>query len=131
MTSDPIADLLNRVMNGHRARHANVRIPYSKMKEAVCGVLRSTGYVRDFEKTTVSGHPTLVVTLAYGGDRKPAILGLRRISKPGCRIYADADHLPKVRNGLGIAILTTPHGVMSDGEARKKRVGGEVLCEVW
>jgi len=131
MTTDPIADLINRVMNGHRARHANIRAPYSRIKEAICGVLRREGYIRDFEKTTVAGHAALVITLAYDSARKPAILGVRRVSSPGQRVYADANHLPKVRNGLGMAVLTTPAGLMTDGEARQKRVGGEVLFEVW
>jgi small subunit ribosomal protein S8 len=131
MTSDPIGDLLNRVLNGHHARHATVRVPWSRIKESICGILRATGYVRDFERAAVSGHPMLVVTLAYDAGRKPAILGARRVSRPGRRIYAGADKLPKVRGGLGVAILTTPAGVMTDAEARKRRVGGEVLCEVW
>ncbi|MBN1769865.1 MAG: 30S ribosomal protein S8 [Deltaproteobacteria bacterium] len=131
MTSDPIADLLTRVMNGHRARHANVHAPYSRLKEAICGVLRHEGYIRDFEKTTVSGHPALLVTLAYDAARKPAILGVRRVSRPGRRVYVGADELPQVRSGLGVAVLTTPKGVMSDGEARKQRLGGELLCEIW
>jgi small subunit ribosomal protein S8 len=131
MTTDPIADLINRVMNGHRARHANIRAPYSKVKEAICDVLRREGYIRDFEKATVAGHPALVVTLAYDSNRKPAILGVRRVSSPGQRIYADADHLPKVRNGLGMAVLTTPSGLLTDSEARQKRIGGEVLFEMW
>jgi small subunit ribosomal protein S8 len=131
MMTDPIADLLARVMNGHRARHANIRAPWSKIKEALCGVLRREGYIRDFEKTTAAGHPALVITLAYDADRKPAILGVRRISRPGRRVYNAATKIPKVRNGLGVAILTTPMGLMSDAEARKKSVGGEVLCEVW
>jgi small subunit ribosomal protein S8 len=131
MTTDPIADLLARVMNGHRARHANIHLPWSKIKEALCGVLRREGYIREFEKTTAAGHPALVVTLAYDSGRKPAILGVRRISRPGRRVYSAADKLGKVRNGLGISILTTPQGLMTDVEARKKSVGGEVLCEVW
>jgi small subunit ribosomal protein S8 len=131
MTSDPIADLLARVMNGHRARHANIHAPWSRIKEAVCGVMQQQGYIRGFEKTTAAGHPALLLTLAYDANRKPAILGVRRVSRPGCRVYAGADKLPKVRNGLGVAILTTPQGVMSDTEARQKRLGGEVLCEIW
>jgi len=131
MTTDPIADLLTRVMNAHRARHASVRAPYSRIKEAICAVLRREGYIRDFERTTVSGHPELRVTLAYDAARKPAILGVRRVSRPGRRVYVGADELPKVRNGLGVAVLTTPKGVMSDAEARRQRLGGEVLCEVW
>ena len=131
MTSDPIADLLIRVMNGHRARHANIRMPFSRIKLALCDLLRREGYVREVEKSTAAGHPVLVVTLAYDSARKPAILGVRRVSRPGRRVYAGADKLPKVRNGLGVAVLTTPQGLMTDSEARKKRVGGEVLCEVW
>lgn len=131
MTTDPIGDLLTRVMNGHRARHANVRAPYSRIKEAICEVLRREGYIRDFEKTTVSGHPALLVTLAYDAARKPAILGARRVSRPGRRVYVGADKLPKVRSGLGVVVLTTSRGVMTDAEARKQRLGGEVLCEVW
>ncbi len=131
MTTDPVGDLINRVMNGHRARHANIRAPYSRIKDALCGVLRREGYIRDYEKTTVAGHSTLVITLAYDQNRKPAILGVRRVSKPGGRVYVDVNHLPKVRNGFGMAVLTTPLGLMTDSEARQKRVGGEVLCEVW
>jgi small subunit ribosomal protein S8 len=131
MTSDPIADLLCRVMNGHRARHANIRMPFSGIKLALCELLHREGYVGTVEKTTAAGHPVLVLTLAYDAARKPAILGVRRVSRPGRRVYAGADKLPKVRNGLGVAVLTTPDGLMTDSEARKKRVGGEVLCEVW
>jgi len=131
MMTDPIADLLIRIKNGHHARQANVRIPWSGIKQAICDVLRREGYIREVEKTTAAGHPALVVTLAYDQNRKPAILGMRRVSRPGRRVYAGADAMPRVRNGLGIAVLTTPAGVMSDGDARKRRVGGEVVCEVW
>jgi small subunit ribosomal protein S8 len=131
MMTDPIADLLTRVMNGHHARHASVRAPWSRIKESICRLLKEEGYIRDYEKTEAGGHPVLVVTLAYDPDRKPALLGMRRVSRPGRRVYAGASELPQVRNGLGVSILSTPRGLLTDAEARRQRVGGEILCEVW
>jgi small subunit ribosomal protein S8 len=131
MMTDTIADLLTRIRNGHRARHQSVRAPWSRMSHSICTLLTEQGYLKAFEKAEVAGHPGLLITLAYDAARKPAILGIRRVSKPGCRLFVDKEHLPRVRNGLGVALLTTSRGVMTDAEARRQGVGGEILCEVW
>jgi len=131
MTSDPIADLLTRVLNGYRARLPRVNIPHSRMKERVCGVLCDQGYVRAVDVETISGHKAIVVQLSYDAHQRPAMLGARRISRPGRRMYAGIDEFPKVRGGLGLSILSTSKGIFRDEDARLQKVGGELLCEVW
>lgn len=131
MMTDPVADMLTRIMNGYRARLPRVNVPLSRMGKGLCEILRDEGYVRSVDVETVAGRDTLVVGLAYDAQQRPALLGARRVSKPGRRIYAAADDIPRVRGGLGVAVLTTSSGLMSDDEARRRRVGGEILCEVW
>lgn len=133
MLTDPIADMLARIRNATMARHERVRIPASRVKRTIADVLKSEGFVSDvsIDDTEESPQPVLTLTLKYGRDRLPAIEGIRRISRPGRRIYVRAQDIPKVRSGLGIAVLSTSRGIMSDRQARKAGVGGELLCEVW
>ena len=130
MVTDPIADMLTRIRNAEQARHDSVVIPSSKEKLEIARILKEEGYITDY---VVEGdaHKNIVVTLKYGKNDEKVITGLKRISKPGLRVYAQADKLPRVLNGLGIAILSTSHGVMTDKEAKAKHVGGEVLAYVW
>jgi small subunit ribosomal protein S8 len=131
--TDPIADMLTRLRNANMAMHDTVRMPSSKLKESLAVVLEKEGYISSFVvKPSLKGPgDELEITLKYDGDRKRTIAGLRRISKPGLRIYARADRIPRVLGGLGVAVLSTSNGLMSDREARKRHVGGEVLCHVW
>jgi small subunit ribosomal protein S8 len=127
--SDPIGDMLTRIRNGLKAGHTEVMMPGSKMKVAVVEVLKTAGYISDY---TVAGEKptTLTVVLKYH-DNEPVIEGLRRISKPSRRVYVGSSDIPRVQGGLGVAILSTSNGIMSDRTARKANVGGEVLCYVW
>jgi small subunit ribosomal protein S8 len=131
MPTDPIADLLTRIRNASLARHDHADVPSSKLKLALVGVLKKEGFIKDYEfrKEGVGG--TIRVQLAYTGKREPAISGLDRVSKPGLRVYTSRGEIPRVYGGLGVAILSTPQGVMTGKEARKRGVGGEVLCHVW
>ena len=134
MMTDPIADMLTRIRNAALARHDRVSLPASRLKRTIADVLKAEGYVADVavesaDETTVTD--TLTLTLKYGRDRAPAIEGIRRVSRPGRRIYVRAQEIPKVRSGLGIAVLSTSRGIMSDRQARKAGVGGELLCEIW
>jgi small subunit ribosomal protein S8 len=131
--TDPIADMLTRVRNANTAMHDSVRMPNSKLKESLAGVLEKEGYISGFEVRPARSGPgsELEITLKYDNDRKRTIAGLRRVSKPGLRIYARADKMPRVLGGLGVAVLSTSNGLMTDREARKRHVGGEVLCYVW
>ena len=131
VTTDPIADMLTRIRNANDAYHATVDMPASKMKAAVLTILKDEGFVKNVEQVEVENHPTLRVCLKYGANREKVIKGLKRISKPGLRVYADKENLPKVLGGLGTAILSTNQGVITDKEARKLGVGGEVLAFVW
>jgi|SRR5690625_2750617 len=131
MQTDPIADMLNRVRMAVAVGHASVDIPYSKFKKEIAELLNREGYVGAVEKTEENGHPILRVNLKYGPRRKPIIHSIKRVSKPGRRTYAKSIHLPVVRGGLGMAVISTSHGVMPDHEARRKRLGGEIVCEVW
>jgi small subunit ribosomal protein S8 len=135
MMTDPIADMLTRIRNSAVARHDRVDMPHSKVKEAIARVLKAEGYVDDVRVSTrddeAAGPKTLTVVLRYGRDRQCAIDNVRRVSKPGRRVYVRHDHLPRVRFGMGIAILSTSRGVMTDKQAKGARVGGELLCEVW
>ncbi len=130
MMTDPIADYLTRVRNASQARHKKVDIPASKLKREVTKILRENRYITDYTDVTDDKQGILRLYLKYNEDQ-PAIYGLKRISKPGIRVYAGADELPRVLNGLGIAIISTSRGIMTDKRARKERVGGEVLCYVW
>jgi small subunit ribosomal protein S8 len=127
--TDPIADLLTRIRNGQKAGKAHVGVPASRMKKAILAVLKDEGFIADFRSETVEGKDTLLVELKYF-DGKPVIETLQRVSKPGRRIFRGKDELPKVIGGLGVAIVSTSGGVMSDREARAKGQGGEVLCVV-
>jgi small subunit ribosomal protein S8 len=131
--TDPIADMLTRIRNANVAMHENVRMPSSKLKESLAAVLVSEGYIEDFKVTDSAGRPgrVLDITMKYTKDRHRTISGVRRISKPGLRVYTAADKLPRVLGGLGVAVLSTSQGLMTDREARKRRVGGEILCYVW
>ncbi len=132
MITDPIADMLTRIRNAHRAGHETVDVPLSGIKVQIGRILRDEGYIGDFEMVTgPDGHRLIRLTLKYGTDRSRTISGIRRISKPGKRVYAKRDGLPKVLGGLGIAILSTSRGIMTDRQARRIGVGGEVLAYVW
>ena len=130
--SDPIADMLTRIRNANTAKHDTVDIPASKMKIAIADILVKEGYITKYEIIEEGSFNTMRVTLKYGADKNEKIItGIKRISKPGLRVYAGKDELPRVLGGLGIAILSTNQGVITDKEARKLQVGGEVLAFVW
>ncbi len=130
--SDPIADMLTRIRNANTAKHDTVDVPSSKMKVAIAEILLKEGYIKKFEIEEVGGFNNIHITLKYGADKNTKIItGLKRISKPGLRVYASSEDMPKVLGGLGIAIVSTNKGVMTDKEARKANVGGEVLAFVW
>ncbi len=132
MTSDPIADMLTRIRNANTAKHDTVDVPTSKMKVSIAEILLKEGYIKKYEMIDVDGITMIHITLKYGADKNEKIItGLKRISKPGLRVYAGKDELPKVLGGLGIAIVSTNKGVMTDKEARKENVGGEVLAFIW
>lgn len=129
--TDPIADFLTRVRNANLARHEVVEAPASKIKKSIAEILKEEGFIRDFEYIDDNKQGVIRVFLKYGEDRNRVITGIQRISKPGLRKYAKAEELPKVLNGLGIAIISTSAGVITDKEARSKQVGGEVIAYVW
>ncbi len=132
MLTDPISDMLTRVRNAAMARHERVSIPASRLKRAVAEILVSEGYVASVQSDVDDrGHDRIVLLLKYDRDKLPAIEGIRRVSRPGKRVYVASDKIGKVRNGLGISVLSTSRGVMSDRTARTQGVGGELLCEVW
>ena len=128
--TDPIADMLTRIRNGLHARHATVEMPASKEKAAIAKILKNEGFITDY---SVEGDvkKTMTITLKYGPNNQKVINGLKRISKPGLRVYAKVENMPRVLNGLGIAIISTSHGLMTDKEAKAKHVGGEVVAYVW
>jgi small subunit ribosomal protein S8 len=131
--TDPIADMLTRIRNGNVAMQDKVSMPSSKLKESLAGILKREGYIEDFSVREQTGRPGRVLEIAmkYSAERERTISGLRRVSKPGLRVYTTADHLPRVLGGLGVAVLSTSQGLMTDREAHRRRVGGEVLCYVW
>jgi small subunit ribosomal protein S8 len=131
--TDPIADMLTRIRNANTAMHDTVRMPSSKLKENLARLLEREGYIEGFSVSPASKRPgnVLEIIMKYSPERDRTIAGLRRISKPGLRIYAQADRMPRVLGGMGVAVLSTSHGLMTDREARQRRVGGEVLCYVW
>ena len=132
-TTDPIADLLTRIRNAHIAKHDRTRVPASKVKLAVCKVLESAGYIKGFRVHEASTTPSdeIEVLLKYNSEGVPAITKIQRVSKPGRRVYSSALDLNPVLNGIGTAILSTPDGLLTDTEARERKVGGEVLCEIY
>lgn len=132
--SDPIADMLTRMRNAMGRQHEAVSVPHSKLKEALAVVMKDEGFITDFQVLPQHPHPVLRMELKYVGDRRhrrPVITGLTRVSRPGRRVYAAKDEIPWVKSGMGIAILTTSRGVMTGQEARRKGIGGEVLCRIW
>ena len=135
MMTDPIADMLTRIRNASMARHDRTEMPHSHLKEHVARVLKSEGFVDDVRVSDDveggKGPKLLTVVLRYGRDKQSAIDGVRRVSTPGRRVYVRHDRIPRVLSGMGVSILSTSHGVMTDKDARKQRVGGELICEVW
>jgi small subunit ribosomal protein S8 len=131
MMTDPIADMLTRIRNAGLARHDRTEIPASRLKEAVAKILVSEGYISAVRPSEGEGEKKLTIVLKYGRDRVSAIDGVKRVSRPGRRVYVRHDRIPRVLSGLGISILSTSHGLMSDREARRQKLGGELLCEVW
>ena len=129
--TDPIADLLTRIRNASRARHETVDVPASNMKKAIAQILVDEGYIKGFTVKEDNKQGVITITLKYTETNVPVITGLRRISKPGLRIYTSCEDMPKVMRGIGTAIISTPKGVMTDKKARKENVGGEVLAFVW
>jgi len=136
MTTDPIADMLARIRNASMARHASTVMPASQIKKAIALILKAEGFIADVREEGVDEankvlHPQIRVVLKYNRDKDSAFAGMRRVSRPGRRVYVGYDRIPRVLSGLGVSILSTSHGVMTDKEARQKKVGGELLCEVW
>lgn len=129
--TDPIADLLTRIRNASTAKHDTVDIPASNMKKAITQILLDEGYIKNFQVIDDNKQGIIRITLKYGENRSQIFIGLRRVSKPGLRIYTNCEDMPKVMKGLGIAILSTPKGIMTDKQARKENVGGEVLAFIW
>ena len=129
--TDPIADMLTRIRNANQMRYKEVEVPASKMKIAIAEILKKEGYVADYKIKKNNVQDIIVLTLKYGQNKERVITGLKRISKPGLRVYAKAEELPRVLNGLGIAIISTSKGLMVDREARKESLGGEVLAYIW
>jgi small subunit ribosomal protein S8 len=129
--TDPIADLLTRVRNANTARHEIVEVPSSTIKKAIANIMLQEGYVKDIEEYNDGVVPMMRISLKYGNGKDRVITGLRRISKPGLRVYCKKEEIPKVLNGLGVAVISTSKGVLADREARKDGLGGEVLCYIW
>ncbi len=129
--SDPIADLLTRIRNGAHVRRVAVDIPYSTIKHRICDVLVDEGYLNSVVSEGEGVEKKLVAQISYTQGGEPVLVGLRRVSKPGLRVYRGSKDAPRVRGGLGVSILSTPQGLLPDREARRRNVGGEVLCEVW
>ncbi|GAA0434446.1 30S ribosomal protein S8 [Lentibacillus halophilus] len=129
--TDPIADMLTRIRNANMVRHEKLELPASKIKKEIADILKREGFVREYEFVEDDKQGILRIFLKYGNKEERVITGLKRISKPGLRVYAKADEVPRVLNGLGIAVVSTSHGVFTDKEARNRAVGGEVLAYVW
>jgi len=129
--TDVVADMLTRIRNANTAKHESVEIPASNLKKAIAQILLDEGYIKNFTVTEDNKQGVINVTLKYGENKQRIIQGLRRVSKPGLRIYASSQDLPKVKNGLGVAIISTSKGIMTDKEARKQNIGGEVLAFIW
>ena len=130
-TSDPLSDLLTRISNGLTAGHDRVDVPASRVKEAVLKVLEAEGFIASYRRVEEKGRPVLRVGLKYDAEGEPIVTGLERVSRPGRRVYARADEIPKVLGGLGVSIVSTSKGIVTDRTARQSRLGGEVLCNVW
>lgn len=131
MVTDPIADMLTRIRNSVAVGHERVAMPSSKMKVRIAAILESEGFIDKYEVSAEGHHSELELVLRYGDRRRPAIEGIKRISKPGHRVYRGASELPRVQGGIGVAVVSTSQGLLPDREARRRRLGGEVVCEVW
>lgn len=133
MMTDPIADMLARVRNAAMAQHAITRMPASKVKHNIAKILKDEGYIADvrLDESPITKRPEIVLALKYDRDRSCAFQGIRRVSRPGRRVYVGHDRIPRVLSGLGTSILSTSQGMMTDSEARRRKVGGELVCEVW
>ena len=129
--TDPIADLLTRIRNAQSSKHESVKVPASNMKKAICQILVDEGFIKNFVVEEDGKQGMITINLKYTINKEGAIMGLKRVSKPGLRIYSNAEELPKVMKGLGIAIVSTSKGIMTDAKARKENIGGEVLAFVW
>lgn len=129
--SDSVSDLLTRLRNANRANHEKVDIPFSKMRQEIIRLIKEEGFVKNFKYLEDKRQGTIRVFMKYGPNRERVIKDLKRVSKPGCRVYTNADRIPRVLGGLGVAILSTSKGIMTDRQARRARVGGEVLCYIW
>ncbi|HEY3080409.1 MAG TPA: 30S ribosomal protein S8 [Chloroflexota bacterium] len=128
--TDPIADMLTRIRNAQQARHDSVQVPASRIKAEIARILKDEGFIRDFEMPREKERE-IKIQLRYSGKREPVVTGLKRISKPGLRVYVKSKDMPRILGGLGIAIVSTPRGLMTASEARRANVGGEILCYVW
>lgn len=131
VTTDPIADMLTRVRNANQMRYTEVEVPASKAKEEIAKILKQEGFIAGYKASKVGKENMLILTLKYGEKKERVITGLRRISKPGLRVYAKSTEVPRVLNGLGIAIISTSKGIMTDKQARAQKLGGEVLVYIW
>ncbi|MHB1004455.1 MAG: 30S ribosomal protein S8 [Chloroflexota bacterium] len=129
--TDPVADMLTRIRNGIQARHDQVLMPASQLKLAIAKIMKEEGYIKDYELLREGPKRTIRVWLRYADAKSPVLTGLRRISKPGKRVYAGSAQMPRVLGGLGVAVVSTPQGVMTAQQARRRNVGGEVLCFIW
>ncbi|MBQ3935051.1 MAG: 30S ribosomal protein S8 [Clostridia bacterium] len=129
--TDPVADMLTRIRNANVAHHATVDVPCSKMKKSIAEILLAEGYIKNFEIIENGPQATIHIEMKYGAGKEKVISGIKKISKPGLKVYAKKDEVPKVLGGLGVAIISTSNGIISDKEARKLGVGGEVICYVW
>ncbi len=129
--TDPIADMLTRIRNANSAKHDTVSVPASNMKKAIAQILVDEGYIKSFKVVDDGKQGIIEIALKYGPNKSQVLMGIRRVSKPGLRIYSDVENMPKVMKGLGIAILSTSKGIMTDKDARKANIGGEVLAYVW
>ena len=131
VVTDTIADMLTRIRNANQMRYQQVSVPASNLKVSLAKILKEEGFIEDYKLVNEDVQGTIRLTLKYGQNKERVITGLKRISKPGLRVYAKSTEIPKVLNGLGIAVISTSHGVMTDKEARKQNLGGEVLCYIW
>ena len=131
VVTDTIADMLTRIRNANGMRYQEVSVPASNLKLSLAKILKDEGFIEDYKLVNDDAQGSILLTLKYGQNKERVITGLKRISKPGLRVYAKAGEVPKVLNGLGIAVISTSHGVMTDKEARKENLGGEVLCYIW
>lgn len=129
--TDPVADMLTRIRNAIQARHDSVLVPHSKLKQAIAQLLKEQGYIRDFDMPRGHAHPTMRVHIAYRANREPVISGLKRVSKPGLRVYVGKGEIPRIYGGIGTAVISTSKGVMAGRQAWREGIGGELLCYVW